>query len=258
MSYIGETEESLIRKGTDYVAGRGNYDKNPRGQILGESGGMLKLVFERPSLRLVGAHVVGSAASEIIHVGGAFLRAGATANDIAETLYNYLILSDMYRHAALKALGEDPEARAGRANPATLELAAIAKEGVAASRMSAVGWGQEKPVADNRTEAGRAEDRRGAGEEIAAGRTPLSPGPAQDAPGRASVMRPVHDELAVHRHVRHALAVLQGIREGRPSRMVAGSKTTRSAASPAARRRGPGDACAGPAVKSSCGPLPRA
>ena len=69
VAYIGETEESLVRKGTDYVAGRGNYDKNPRGQILGDSGGMLKLVFERPSLKLVGAHVVGSAASEIIHVG---------------------------------------------------------------------------------------------------------------------------------------------------------------------------------------------
>ena len=69
VAYIGETEEALVEKGTDYVAGRGNYDKNPRGQILGDTGGMLKLLFERPSLKLVGAHVVGSAASEIIHVG---------------------------------------------------------------------------------------------------------------------------------------------------------------------------------------------
>jgi NAD(P) transhydrogenase len=107
VAYIGETEETLGAKGRDYVAGRGNYDMNPRGQILGESGGLLKLLFERPSLRLVGAHVVGASASEIIHVGEAFLKAGATAADIAETLYNYPTLSDMYRHAALKALGED-------------------------------------------------------------------------------------------------------------------------------------------------------
>jgi len=107
VAYIGETEESLIREGTDYVAGRGNYDKNPRGQILGDSGGMLKLLFARPGLKLVGAHVVGAAASEIIHVGQALLRAGATATDIAETLYNYPTLSDMYRHASLKALAED-------------------------------------------------------------------------------------------------------------------------------------------------------
>jgi NAD(P) transhydrogenase len=113
VAYIGETEESLVRKGTDYVAGRGNYDKNPRGQIIGDTGGMLKLLFERPSLKLAGAHVVGSAASEIIHVGQAFFQAGATATDIAETLYNYPTLSDMYRHASLKALAEDRR-RAGR------------------------------------------------------------------------------------------------------------------------------------------------
>ncbi len=123
VAYIGETEESLVAKGTDYVAGRGNYEKNPRGQILGESGGMLKLVFERPSLRLVGAHVVGSAASEIIHIGQALLRSSATAHDIAETLYNYPTLSDMYRHAALKALartasgGCSESSRPGRALP---------------------------------------------------------------------------------------------------------------------------------------------
>jgi NAD(P) transhydrogenase len=107
VAYIGETEEALSAQGRDYVAGRGNYDKNPRGQILGETGGLLKLLFERPSLKLVGAHVVGAFASEIIHVGEAFLRSGANAAEIAETLYNYPTLSDMYRHAALMALGED-------------------------------------------------------------------------------------------------------------------------------------------------------
>jgi NAD(P) transhydrogenase len=107
VAYIGETEESLAAKGADYVAGRGDYDKNPRGQILGEYGGMVKLLFERPSLQLAGAHVVGSGASELVHVGQAFLRQGATANDIAETLYNYPTLSDMYRHAATKALAEN-------------------------------------------------------------------------------------------------------------------------------------------------------
>jgi NAD(P) transhydrogenase len=107
VAYIGETQESLAAKGVDFVAGRGNYDKNPRGQILGEYGGMVKLLFERPSLQLAGAHVVGSGASELIHIGQAFLRQGATATDIAETLYNYPTLSDMYRHAATKALAED-------------------------------------------------------------------------------------------------------------------------------------------------------
>ena len=106
VSYVGETEEKLRERGVAYVAGRGNYDKNPRGQISGATGGLLKLLFEADSMRLVGVHIVGPNASELVHIGQAFIRAGATAVQIAETLYNYPTLSDMYRHAALKALAE--------------------------------------------------------------------------------------------------------------------------------------------------------
>jgi len=108
ISYIGETEENLKERGVAYVAGRGNYDKNPRGQIIGASGGLLKLLFEADSMRLVGVHIVGPNASELVHIGQAFLRAAASASQIAETLYNYPTLSDMYRHAALKALTMSP------------------------------------------------------------------------------------------------------------------------------------------------------
>ncbi|MCC7007444.1 MAG: Si-specific NAD(P)(+) transhydrogenase [Acidobacteria bacterium] len=107
VAYIGETEEAMIANGTDHVIGRAQYEKNPRGQILGESGGMLKLIFERPALKLAGTHLVGSGASELVHIGEAFLRSGASAHDIAEMPYNYPTLSDMYRHAALKALAEE-------------------------------------------------------------------------------------------------------------------------------------------------------
>ena len=104
VSYIGETEEGLREKGVEYLVGRGNYDMNPRGQIIGDTEGLLKLLFEASSLKLVGAHMIGHGASELIHIGQAFLRAGATAAQIAETMYNYPTLSDLYRHAALKAL----------------------------------------------------------------------------------------------------------------------------------------------------------
>src|SRR5512144_1174220 len=60
LAYVGATEESLVEKGTDYVTGRAQYDKNPRGQISGATGGVMKLLFERPSLKLAGAHVVGN------------------------------------------------------------------------------------------------------------------------------------------------------------------------------------------------------
>jgi NAD(P) transhydrogenase len=105
VSYIGLTEETARERGIDYVIGHGNYDLNPRGQIIGEHGGLLKLVFEATGGRLIGVHVVGANASELVHIGQAYLRTGATAEHMADALYNYPTLSDMYRHAALVAVG---------------------------------------------------------------------------------------------------------------------------------------------------------
>ncbi len=104
VSYIGDTEETLKEKAIPYVAGRGHYEMNPRGQIVGTTGGIVKLLFERDTLALRGVHIIGHSASELVHIGQAFLVANAHAADIAETLYNYPTFSDMYRHAALVAL----------------------------------------------------------------------------------------------------------------------------------------------------------
>lgn len=104
ISYIGQTEEDLQKKGVDYVVGRGQYQMNPRGQILGDTDGLLKLLFECKSLRLVGVHLIGTGASELVHIGQAFLRNQADAWQLAETLYNYPTLSDLYRHAALDGI----------------------------------------------------------------------------------------------------------------------------------------------------------
>jgi NAD(P) transhydrogenase len=106
VGYVGETEEQLRDAGVPYVAGRGRYDLNARGQITGLTGGLLKLIFEKPSMRLRGAHIVGHTASELVHIGQAFLSKQAAAQDIAETLFNYPTFSDMYRHAALEALAK--------------------------------------------------------------------------------------------------------------------------------------------------------
>lgn len=111
LSQIGETEEALVTKGVDFVVGRARYDMNARGQIVGDTFGMLKLLFERATMRLVGVHVVGTSASELIHIGEAFLRTGATARDVAETLFNYPTLSDLYRVAALRGIAAGRELR---------------------------------------------------------------------------------------------------------------------------------------------------
>jgi len=106
VSYVGETEEKLKEKGIDYVVGRGHYGMNPRGQIIGDTQGLLKLVFDATTARLIGVHIVGHSASELVHIGQAYMKMQATAHEIAESLYNYPTLSDMYRHAALTAVSE--------------------------------------------------------------------------------------------------------------------------------------------------------
>jgi NAD(P) transhydrogenase len=71
ISYVGETEEALVARGADYVVGRGRYELNPRGGILGEERGLLKLLFDTGTERLLGAHIVGQGASELVHLGQA-------------------------------------------------------------------------------------------------------------------------------------------------------------------------------------------
>ncbi len=106
VSYVGETEEELKGRGAKYVSGRGNYGMNPRGQIIGDSQGLLKLLFDAVDGKLLGVHIVGHSASELVHVGQAWMKMGATAFDISESLYNYPTLGDLYRHAALTAAME--------------------------------------------------------------------------------------------------------------------------------------------------------
>jgi NAD(P) transhydrogenase len=104
VSYVGQAEHDLRESGVDVVVGRGLFAKNPRGQVMGERGGALKLIFDAQSTELLGAHIVGPGASELIHIGQALLLSHSTAEQIAEMLFNYPTLSDLYLHAALEAL----------------------------------------------------------------------------------------------------------------------------------------------------------
>lgn len=113
VSYIGATERELIEKQRPYVVGRAEYKNNPRGQILGDRGGELKLLFDAETEALLGCHLVGSSASELVHIGQAHLIAGSKAVDIAEAAYNYPTLSDLYRHAALVAHVRAQDAKKG-------------------------------------------------------------------------------------------------------------------------------------------------
>lgn len=103
VSYVGQTEEQLRQAGVPYVVGRGRYELNPRGQIVGDTHGVLKLLCGALDGRVLGVHIVGHSASELIHVGQAYLTSGSTCSLIAGSVFNYPTLADLYRHAALEA-----------------------------------------------------------------------------------------------------------------------------------------------------------
>lgn len=103
-SMVGETEEALKSKGVDYVVGRARYVDNPRGQIVGDENGLLKLIFARDDMRLLGVHVVGEQATELVHIGLAVMMSGSGAELLNRTCFNYPTLGDLYKYATYEAM----------------------------------------------------------------------------------------------------------------------------------------------------------
>ena len=103
-SMAGETEESLQAKGTSYIVGRARYMDNPRGQIIGDESGLLKLIFGRDDMRLLGVHVVGEQATELVHIGLVAMMAEAGAEIFNRTCFNYPTLGDLYKYATYEAM----------------------------------------------------------------------------------------------------------------------------------------------------------
>ena len=105
IAMAGETEESCRGKNIDYCVGRALYRTNARGQIAGDLGGELKLVFRYPDKTLLGVHVIGEIAAELVHVGLMVLQVGGTIDAFISTVFNYPSLGDAYKYAAYDGLG---------------------------------------------------------------------------------------------------------------------------------------------------------
>ena len=101
---VGETEESLKTKGIAYVVGRASYADNARGRISGDTSGFLKLIFRLPDLQLLGAHIIGELATDIVHIGMMAMLAHAGARMFDETCFNLPTLGGLYKMAAFDAL----------------------------------------------------------------------------------------------------------------------------------------------------------
>jgi len=105
-SMAGETEESLTQKSVPYVVGRTRYGHNARGQIIGDKDGFLKLIFAEDDMKLLGVHVIGEQASELVHIGLMALQTKSGADLFIQTCFNYPTLSEMYKYATYDALGQ--------------------------------------------------------------------------------------------------------------------------------------------------------
>ncbi len=110
VSMIGETEETLKKKGIDYVVGRSSYKDNARGQIIGDQDGFLKLLFQRSDMKLVGVHVMGELATEVVHIGLMTMLFNGTASVFVEACFNVPTLGMLYKNATLAAIREKGDA----------------------------------------------------------------------------------------------------------------------------------------------------
>lgn len=104
LSYIGKTERELQQKQVDYVAGKASYAETARGQIIGNRHGMLKLLVDRNHRTILGVHIIGESASELIHVGQIAISCQMTVDKLAENVFNYPTLAECYQSAALSCL----------------------------------------------------------------------------------------------------------------------------------------------------------
>ncbi|MGF1648324.1 MAG: Si-specific NAD(P)(+) transhydrogenase [Kineosporiaceae bacterium] len=103
ISYCGRTEEQLTAATVPYEVGIARYRELARGQIVGDSYGMLKLLVHGETRELLGVHLFGTAATELVHIGQAIMASAGTVDYLVDTVLNYPTLSEAYKVAALDA-----------------------------------------------------------------------------------------------------------------------------------------------------------
>ncbi len=103
ISYVGRTEADLTAESIPYEIGLSRYRELARGQIVGDSYGMLKLIVHATDRSILGVHVFGTGATDLVHIGQAVMGCGGTVDYLVNTVFNYPTLSEAYKVAALDA-----------------------------------------------------------------------------------------------------------------------------------------------------------
>jgi NAD(P) transhydrogenase len=106
VSYVGATEVDLTKKSIPYEVGVSRYRELARGQIAGDSYGMLKLLVSTEDLKILGVHIFGTSATEMVHIGQAVMGCGGTVEYLVDAVFNYPTFSEAYKVAALDVMNK--------------------------------------------------------------------------------------------------------------------------------------------------------
>ncbi|MCD0448849.1 Si-specific NAD(P)(+) transhydrogenase [Actinocorallia sp. API 0066] len=106
ISFVGRTEDDLTRERVPFEVGISRYRELARGQIIGDSYGMLKLLVSPETRKLLGVHVFGTGATELVHIGQTVMGCGGTVDYLVNTVFNYPTLAESYKVAALDAMNK--------------------------------------------------------------------------------------------------------------------------------------------------------
>jgi len=104
ISYIGKTEKEVQHENIPYLVGRAYFKDSARGQIIGDAQGLLKLVVDTRNEKLLGVHIVGEQASELIHIGQLVMNLNGSVRDLVSNVFNYPTLAECYKIAALDCI----------------------------------------------------------------------------------------------------------------------------------------------------------
>jgi NAD(P) transhydrogenase len=106
VSMVGKNEDELTAAGVPYEFGVARYKEIARGQILGDQTGMMKILFQRESRKVLGVHIIGTGATELIHIGQAVMAFGGTVDYFVGAVFNYPTLAECYKVAALDGINK--------------------------------------------------------------------------------------------------------------------------------------------------------
>ncbi|MEV0203079.1 Si-specific NAD(P)(+) transhydrogenase [Nonomuraea sp. NPDC050691] len=106
ISFVGKSEDELTREKVPFEVGISRYRELARGQIIGDSYGMLKLLVSSEDRRLLGVHVFGTGATELVHIGQTVMGCGGTIDYLVNAVFNYPTLAESYKVAALDAMNK--------------------------------------------------------------------------------------------------------------------------------------------------------